>query len=250
MLTTRGHLDSRTGKPATVYTPPECLTPCPTCNNGRSRETVGMMCQTCGTDYGTPARDVAGAAALTERQVQDIAVTITALNAGRIDGPQAIASIASQVEHIMTDANLLRTADDGDALRAGVEAPDAPAEGEPAEVSMKFADLWGADPSIAAPDAPATPVLDDADREALREWWDSESEGASAGSMLANLDAAVERIVAKHVTARERESAARALDEAAEVAATQCFCCRCDDDEPSPATDWLRARAEAVRRGE
>lgn len=27
--------------------------PCPTCS-GPSRETVGMVCQTCGTDYGPP----------------------------------------------------------------------------------------------------------------------------------------------------------------------------------------------------
>ena len=28
--------------------------PCPTCS-GPSRETVGMVCQTCGTDYGPPS---------------------------------------------------------------------------------------------------------------------------------------------------------------------------------------------------
>jgi hypothetical protein len=30
--------------------------PCPTCT-GQTRETVGMVCQTCGTDYGPPAPD-------------------------------------------------------------------------------------------------------------------------------------------------------------------------------------------------
>lgn len=30
-------------------------TPCPTCQNGRTRETTGMVCQTCGRDYGAPA---------------------------------------------------------------------------------------------------------------------------------------------------------------------------------------------------
>lgn len=30
------------------------LDPCPTCS-GPSRETVGLVCQTCGTDYGTAA---------------------------------------------------------------------------------------------------------------------------------------------------------------------------------------------------
>jgi hypothetical protein len=29
---------------------------CPTCS-GPSRETVGLVCQTCGTDYGTPEPD-------------------------------------------------------------------------------------------------------------------------------------------------------------------------------------------------
>lgn len=28
---------------------------CPTCQNGRTRETVGLVCQTCGHDYGTTA---------------------------------------------------------------------------------------------------------------------------------------------------------------------------------------------------
>lgn len=30
--------------------------PCPTCT-GRSRETAGMVCQTCGTDYAPEATD-------------------------------------------------------------------------------------------------------------------------------------------------------------------------------------------------
>jgi hypothetical protein len=41
------------------------------------------------------------------------------------------------------------------------------------------------------------------ERETLRDWWDSESEADTAGTMLADLDATVERIIA------DREHAAR-----------------------------------------
>lgn len=58
-LTIRGKLDGF-GRPATIYTPPEDLRDCPTCT-GPSRETKGMVCQTCGTEYGplAPGLDLA-----------------------------------------------------------------------------------------------------------------------------------------------------------------------------------------------
>jgi hypothetical protein len=50
-------------------------------------------------------------AVLTERQVQDIAVAVTALNAGRLDGRQTVASIVAQVERIVADAAAVDLAD-------------------------------------------------------------------------------------------------------------------------------------------
>jgi hypothetical protein len=43
------------------------------------------------------------ASGLTERQVQDIAVTIAALLAGRIDGQQAVATTVAQIERIVAE---------------------------------------------------------------------------------------------------------------------------------------------------
>lgn len=46
----RPHTDYCTLAPGAVW---DGVLPCPTCS-GPSRETVGMVCQTCGTDYGRP----------------------------------------------------------------------------------------------------------------------------------------------------------------------------------------------------
>lgn len=54
--------------------------------------------------------------------------------------------------------------------------------------------------------------LTEAEREALRDWWDSESDADTAGQMLASLDAAVERILAARVEqARAGEGRCAAL---------------------------------------
>lgn len=51
------------------------------------------------------------------------------------------------------------------------------------------------------------PVLSEEEREALRDWWDGESEADTAGTMLANLDATVERILAARLAAQRKEIA-------------------------------------------
>ena len=50
--------------------------------------------------------------------------------------------------------------------------------------------------TLAELEEPAQVTLSDEERDALREWWDGESDSNTAGDMLANLDHAVERIVA------------------------------------------------------
>lgn len=86
--------------------------PCPTCQNGRTRETTGMVCQTCGRDYAPraayqPPIDIVDfGAALPPRQpgheLHRLELDGYTLLAGMRDGQPFILASDSTKEQVLT----------------------------------------------------------------------------------------------------------------------------------------------------
>lgn len=76
---------------------------CPTCS-GLWRETVGMVCQTCGTDYGSPPSAVQPAERALRAQESDITGHGSGVSAGQPAGPRARPELDAVAEQVAAAA--------------------------------------------------------------------------------------------------------------------------------------------------